>query len=92
MKKRSIRGFEIEIGIEVFGKTLFFTLAPLTWRKPLLSIPKKGALMDSPHMYCGPFHIWLFSSGATIGLTFDLTYNPFFWDSLTVPKTSKRII
>jgi len=91
MKHRKIRGFEFEIGIEFFGKTLFFIVAPFTWRKPVFSIPKKGSLSDSSHMYFGPFHIWLFQSGAIIGLTFDLTYNPFFWDKLTVPKTSKRI-
>lgn len=91
MRRKDIRGFEIEIGFELFKRTIFIGISPFKWRKPILSIPKKEALCAAPHLYVGPIHVWIFGGGATFGVTVDIDYNPFFFDKLTVPKSHKRI-
>lgn len=90
MKK--LKQISFEVGIELFGKTLFIECNPFCWRFPFCIIPDgKPCLCSAPHLFIGPFHFWVFSGGSDFGLTFELSKNHFIADKLTVPYGHKRI-
>lgn len=92
MLDKSIQGWSIEFGIELFGTTTFIELIPFKWRMPFCAVPNgEPAMAVSPHMYLGPIHIWIFSSGAMLGLTVDIDHNRFVQDKLTLSHGMKRI-
>ncbi len=92
--KKNIRGWGIEIGMDLFGWKLFFELMPLAFNRPLLAIKKSVMTGRGFHFVGGPFHIWSMESEGfcKIGLSVRPQYNYFWWDNPKVPNSGyKRV-
>lgn len=91
-KKRSIRGYGIDITLRIFGYMIQISIMPFVWRFPLFIVPKRSnTLMKSPHLMVGCFHIWGMKTDSFLGLELGGGYNHFWWDCIKVPEGYKRI-
>lgn len=72
-RKKSIRGWELDIKVGVWKYLLSVSISPLVWRKWLFSYQKHWAAETKEfHLYVGPFHVWSFTSERTTFIQFRL--------------------
>ena len=88
---RNIKGWHLEIIVQLFKKRISIAIHPLVWRLQFLATSKIGAGHGGPHLFLGCLHIWIMDTNVLIGLEIDIDHDPFWWDCLTVPETYRRV-
>lgn len=91
-KKKSIRGYSLDIAVTIYKKRVELNIHPLCWNKPMLCVPRSDAsLSQAWHLNLGPFHLWGMETDNLLAVEINFDYLHFWWDKPVCPSTMKRI-